>query len=129
MSEADLKELCDSSSCLIFGGLGFTGNNPWYNARGGVYQSVVSESEDVARTARFRDTYNKLLRCAGDKCVLVLTHTPIQDWSDDQYSTNWIYINGHTHQNRISKRIMELAFFLTHKSVIIQNHGSLSVCP
>lgn len=58
MSEADLKELCDSSSCLIFGGLGFTGNNPWYNARGGVYQSVVSESEDVARTARFRDTYN-----------------------------------------------------------------------
>lgn len=103
MSEADLKELCDSSSCLIFGGLGFTGNNPWYNARGGVYQSVVSESEDVARTERFRDTYNKLLRCAGDKCVLVLTHTPVQDWSDDQYSTNWIYINGHTHQNRISK--------------------------
>lgn len=34
--------------------------------------------------------------------VIVLSHTPVYDWSTQEPNTNWIYVNGHTHQNTIS---------------------------
>lgn len=38
-------------------------------------------------------------QCAADVPVIVLTHTPMHDWSGQQYHPGWIYISGHTHQN------------------------------
>lgn len=47
---------------------------------------------------------DKLNRCAGDRQVIVLTHTPVNDWMSDTCNPNWIYINGHTHQNSLIRK-------------------------
>lgn len=102
--DAELSELCKRSSCIVFGGIGFSGRNPKFNAIAGIYRNTVSSEEDIARSERFCAIYNKVLRCVGSQRVIVLTHTPMTDWSNDQYNPNWIYISGHTHQNTLIRK-------------------------
>ncbi len=96
----NLKELCEKSSLIILGGTGFSGYNPVYNADKGIYRSTIKTiQEDREETEKFRRIHDKLIRCAGHLKVIVLTHNPMSDWSHEQYNPNWIYINGHTHNN------------------------------
>lgn len=82
-SDEDLREVCSKASLIILGGIGFS----------------LSE--------RFRSAYDKLNRCAGDKRVIVLTHNPVSDWTDEPVNPNWIYVNGHTHHNlRVGKNVL-----------------------
>lgn len=97
----ELAELCKESSLIILAGIAFSGLNPRYNASMGLYRSTVSIEEDIERSKRFREVYNKVLACADSQHVIILTHTPMQDWSDDKYNPNWIYVSGHTHQNSL----------------------------
>ena len=95
----ELYEACSNSTSLILGGIGFSGLNPTYNAEMGLYRTAVSPEEDVERSKRFRAVYEKVLASAKELPVVVLTHTPMEDWSNECYNPKWVYLNGHTHQN------------------------------
>lgn len=99
-SKKQLMKMCKESTMIVLGGLGFSGLNPVYNAAMGLYRAVVSPQEDRNRSKRFRKIYEKLSQCASDLPVIVLTHTPIENWSKGECNSKWIHINGHTHHNR-----------------------------
>ena len=103
MSTEELTDICQNSTFLLLGGLGFSGLNPTYNAKSGLYRNTITQEEDIRRTNRFQMVYEKISICAKDCRVLVLTHTPITDWSHIACNSKWIYINGHTHRNKIEK--------------------------
>lgn len=85
---------------IILGGIGFSGLNPDFNATSGLYRkAITSIEEDKYKTSRFRMVYEKIEQCAKMKRVIVLTHTPINNWTNAIPNPNWIYINGHTHHN------------------------------
>lgn len=107
-SDKELREVCAKASLIILGGIGFSGLNPKYNAEYGLYRSAVTAlEEDKALSERFRAVYDKLNRCAGNKRVIVLTHTPVSDWTNKPINPNWIYVNGHTHHNlRVGKNVL-----------------------
>ena len=91
--------VCRDSTFLLLGGIGFSGLNPEFNANKGLYRNTVSREEDIIRTNRFRAVYEKVLAAAKDIPVIVLTHTPMENWSTDRYNPNWVYVSGHTHHN------------------------------
>ena len=97
----ELSEVCEKSTFILLGGTGFSGLNPVYNAKKGLYQATVSTEEDIMRSKRFRKVYEKVLASAENLPVIVLTHTPMADWSDAPYNPKWIYVSGHTHQNTL----------------------------
>lgn len=97
----ELRNVCLNSTFLLLGGIGFSGLNPIYNAEMGLYRAAVSPEEDFARSERFRTVYEKVLASAKELPVVVLTHTPMEDWSNERYNPKWIYVNGHTHQNKL----------------------------
>lgn len=99
--EMDAEELRDKckDAIVILGGTGFAGLNQKFNATAGIYRNKVSRVEELSRTTRFNAVYQKLMSCAADIQVIVLTHMPTSDWLDGPLNPNWIYVNGHTHQN------------------------------
>lgn len=99
VDEDELTEYCHKADVIILGGLGFSGCNENFNATNGIYSSAIARENDIEYSKHFEVAYNKLLRCACDIPVIVLTHTPMRDWSKQQYNGNWIYISGHTHKN------------------------------
>lgn len=102
-STDDLREFFDECSMIVLGGLGFCGLNPRYNADVGLFRDRVSREEDIERSKRFRSVYDRVMSCASDKRVVVLTHTQIEDWTTDAPNKGWVYVNGHTHQNGLVK--------------------------
>lgn len=101
MDPATLREQCDNS-IIILGGTGYSGLNCEFNADAGLYRGKVDRAEELVRTARFNAVYEKLKECIPDKQVIVLTHMPVSDWTNNPLVPNWIYINGHTHRNFVS---------------------------
>ena len=99
----DLREFFDECSMIVLGGLGFCGLNPRYNADTGLFRDRVSREEDIERSKRFRAVYDKVLSCANDKRVVILTHTQMEDWTADAPHLGWVYVSGHTHQNGMIK--------------------------
>lgn len=99
----DLREFFDECSMIVLGGLGFCGLNPRYNADVGLFRDRVSREEDIERSKRFRSVYDRVMSCASDKRVVVLTHTQMEDWMTDAPNKGWVYVNGHTHQNGLVK--------------------------
>lgn len=97
----ELKQVCHDSTFLLLGGIGFTGKNVFMNANNGLYGCNVNIEEDLQRTERFQKVYEKVKLAAEDIQVIVLTHTPVQDWLSSDINENWIYVNGHTHHNAI----------------------------
>ena len=95
----ELKAYFKKASVVVLGGLGFSGKNETFNASNGIYNYALTRPEDIERSSRFEKIYNKMKQCAADVPVIVLTHTPMHDWSGQQYHPGWIYISGHTHQN------------------------------
>lgn len=105
-NDDDLKDIFLKSSFIVLGGIGFSGLNPVYNAECGLYRSAVTTvQKDKVLSERFRAVYDKINRCAGDKQVIVLTHMPVYDWTNEPYNPNWVYINGHTHQNSLIRKL------------------------
>ncbi len=99
-SPAKLKSLCDQSSLIVFGGLGFSGLNKDMNASHGMYHKTITNlKEDIKETKKFNKLYCKLNKYLKDYQLIILTHTPKDYWSDAPFNSNWIYINGHTHIN------------------------------
>lgn len=98
-SDSDLSAVCDDATFLCLGGIGFAGRNARFNANAGLYLDVVGRGEEKARTARFRAAYEKVVRCAGRRPVVVLTHMPMGDWTAAEPHGDWAYVSGHTHTN------------------------------
>lgn len=98
-SVEELTEVCTDSTFILLGGIGFSGLNPFFNAEMGLYRRTVSTKEDIARSKRFRAVYEKVLTCAKNLRVIVLTHMQMIDWTNARYNPKWIYVSGHTHQN------------------------------
>lgn len=103
-TEEELRNICIDSKLTILGGIGFSGLNNKYNANYGLYRNAVkSIAEDRILSSRFENIYLKLKNCLSDKELIILTHNPKSDWSNDRYNSKWIYINGHTHRNEYYK--------------------------
>lgn len=95
-----LKHVCLKSPFVILGGLGFSGLNSQFNATQGIYRkTIMSLDEDIKQTNKFQFIYNKVKSVLGNDKVIILTHTPKENWSNEDYNRNWIYVNGHTHRN------------------------------
>lgn len=108
-SQEELKALANGSGYIILGGLGFSGYEKRYNASCGLYRDAIpSLEEDVKRTKRFEAIYKKVRTALGNNKVIVLTHTPKDNWSKDDYNNEWIYVNGHTHRNVFIKSNYEV---------------------
>ncbi len=98
----DLRDIICKSSLVVLGGIGYSGLNEYYNSDMGLYRkTIISLDEDIRRANMFCAVYNKVKQCAYDKQIIVLTHTPVYDWTKEPCHENWIYINGHTHHNSI----------------------------
>lgn len=105
LSDEKLKKMLSKCRLILLGGIGFSGLNPMHNALTGLYRKAITSSEeDQEYTRRFRTVYEKVLRCAKQKQVIVFTHMPVYDWTDDPCNPNWIYVNGHTHHNGFIKK-------------------------
>ncbi|MGN7940960.1 DUF4116 domain-containing protein [Virgibacillus sp. 6R] len=95
-----LKQKCLKSPFVILGGLGFSGLNSQFNATHGIYwKTIMTLDEDIEQTNQFEFIYNKMKSALGNDKLIILTHTPKENWSNENYNRNWIYVNGHTHRN------------------------------
>ena len=100
MSEEELRSIREKSSFTILGGLGFSGLNPIHNATCGLYGITIQTlEEDRKETEKFTRVYDKVNKALGNEKVIVFTHTPKENWSNEDYNSNWIYVSGHTHRN------------------------------
>lgn len=107
LSLEEIRELAQECSILALGGIGFSGLNDKYNAVNMRYGKSFEETDtaetalqrDISEARRFDNIYRKLLMALPYNRVVVLTHMQKWDWNTDAYNPNWIYINGHTHQN------------------------------
>lgn len=89
------------SACLIlFGGIGFAGQNEEWNARVGLYRHALSRKEEVVQAEKFSLLHGRLSSALRGKNVVVVSHMPMKDWSrDEKRSEGFAYISGHTHRN------------------------------
>ena len=102
-SYQDLADVLSKCTFILLGGIGYSGLNPKYNSDLWLYgKAITSLDEDKWRAEQFRKVHDKIRHCAKDRRVVVLTHTPVSDWTDDGCVKNWIYVNGHTHKNAIN---------------------------
>lgn len=100
ISDEDLINHTRSAYLIIFGGIGFAGNNLTYNANLGLYRDTINREQEIDETNKFYSLYQKIKRCLRGQNVVVLTHMPIEDWANpNEDLANFIYINGHTHKN------------------------------
>ena len=85
---------------IFFGGTAFSGYNKSFNATNGIYRGIISRKQEVSQTKKFEKYYLKIEKYLYDKNVVVLTHTPKEDWcSNPEPFQNFVYVNGHSHRN------------------------------
>ncbi len=94
----------DYAKFIVLGGIGFSRNNPVYNADSGVYQDKLTRAEEIERSDLFSTFHDQVMTSANYNKAIVLTHNPPEDWQSGQLCPDWIYVCGHTHQNRYEKK-------------------------
>lgn len=107
LSDEELKQKLFGASFALFGGLGFSGYAGKHSATSGIYgNAIITLDADLKETQKFEAIYNKLNDSCSKSRLIIATHTPKEYWSNEEYNSNWIYINGHTHNNfyEISER-------------------------
>lgn len=101
ISENELREKMRDAYLIIFGGMGFAGNNTTFNANQGIYRSAVNREQEIRECEKFNELHRKVSRALYDKNVIVFIHMPIDDWLLDQKTTDrFVYVNGHRHINK-----------------------------
>ena len=100
LSVEKIRDICLTCPVVIYGGLGFSGLAPVYNATSGLYRDAIKTlEEDIEQTSLFEATYKKVEEALKKRKVIVLTHMPKENWAAEEYNPQWIYVNGHTHRN------------------------------
>lgn len=101
ISENELRAKTRSAYLIIFGGMGFAGNNTTFNANQGIYRGAVDRELEIKECEKFNELHRKVSRALYDKNVIVFTHMPIDDWLLDKKTTDgFVYVNGHRHINK-----------------------------
>jgi calcineurin-like phosphoesterase family protein len=96
----ELKYVCQHNPAIILGGIGFSGLCQEINATQGIYRNAITSfEEDIKQTKRFASIYDKVKAVLGGDRIIILTHTPKENWSNEDYYSGWIYVSGHTHRN------------------------------
>ncbi len=99
-SAEELRAIALDSNLIIYGGIGFSAYNAGFNATHGIYrQAITSIQNDLKYTRRSEIVYNKLCEVFPEDKLIVLSHMPLKDWTRCELVPNWIYVNGHTHNN------------------------------
>ncbi len=128
LSEEQIRELARECSIAILGGIGFSGLNDKYNAVNMPYGKSFEESSeaalqrDISEARRFDSLYRKLLLALPHNRVIVITHMQKCDWNSDSHNPNWIYLNGHNHQNYFdisSKKVVYADNQIGYKKTIL----------
>lgn len=99
LSEEALRNQLQHAQLILFGGMGFSGLNKTFNANVGLYLSSVSREQEIKESEKFEFLYRKVCSALYDKNVIIFTHMPKDNWTDDEYMENFVYVSGHTHRN------------------------------
>lgn len=94
-------------NAVVLGGLGFSGQNDYFNACSGMYLRVLTtRRQDQIQSNTFDKLYKKTVkRCeAKGKKLIVLSHNPWRDWHNGDIEEEFVsvpvaYFSGHTHKN------------------------------
>lgn len=82
--EEELRARTAEAKLLLFGGTGFTGYEPLFNARLGLYRynKTIGRSReaDLRETQRFEALYIKACAAFRGRKTAVATHMPLEDW-------------------------------------------------
>lgn len=96
----ELREKLRLARIILFGGIGFSGYNQFFNANNGIYRSILSREDEIAETRNFEVEYDKICDCLPDKNIIILTHMPFTDWHKNNVRQNkFVYVSGHDHKN------------------------------
>ena len=102
LSDKEIFNKISNSAIIIYGGIGFAPFNEKYNYSYGLYGSSISSKEQEQEYSRqFMFGYEKLEKCFSTNEVVIFSHMPTEDWLDKKCNSRWIYINGHTHFNKL----------------------------
>lgn len=101
-NEEEARKYLNGKSPIFFGGIGFSGKSSQFNAYNGLYRLTISREEEIKLSEDFDNRYQKIVRIMRDMKPIILTHMPIECWSDEKYIPNFIYVSGHTHRNSFS---------------------------
>lgn len=110
-----IKSIVGNSDFFVFGGLGFSGKNPSWNAQNGLYGNAYNLDEDIQESKVIDDIHTRLSKIFPTKKGFIVTHTPKTDWSNSDCVPSWLYINGHTHKNK--KTVYKNTVFLADNQV------------
>lgn len=104
MSKERIRNIFCYNGFAVLGGLGFAGKNHEFNVEHGLYRTApIDREEEKIRSEKISLLHDKLKECVDNKKIIVATHMPKSDWSDNDYVPNWIYLHGHTHNNYFIK--------------------------
>lgn len=118
-------ELFPGLQYVIYGGIGYSPNNPRMNALSRMYMNTIQDRKAEKKEAK--KFLTGLHRCAevfSDDKVICLAHMPVEDWIDEEMARKpYVYVTGHTHKN---KRMMtpDGTFVLADNQVVAKKHPS-----
>lgn len=96
-----VRYAADRSPLVVFGGIGFSGNEPKYNASMGIYRSAIPTLDDDRRlTISFSLLYRRVVELLAYNRLVVFTHMPYWEWGGSPPVKGWLYVSGHTHHNK-----------------------------
>ena len=84
LSQEKLKEKVKYANIIFFGGTGFAGYNPFYNAEIGLYRYNLTIGYDrdfeIKESQKIEKLYRKACKVFEGKNVVIMTHMPLPDW-------------------------------------------------
>lgn len=105
LSEEEIKDKTKDARYIFFGGLGFAGCNESFNAKNGIYINdinstvIIERKQEIEESKKFDFLYKKIVSALRKKTLIIMTHMPKKDWSNEEYESNVIHISGHNHRN------------------------------
>ena len=104
LGDDELARVLARSSLVILGGIGFSGLSEDFNATSGIYRDVVTSIEEDRRQAQAMSALHERVRGVAPKAnVIVATHMPLRNWSQEPMQPGWVYVSGHTHRNTFTE--------------------------
>ncbi len=99
-----LDSLQHMRNVLLVGGVGFSAQNPQFNATTGMYRTTVDAQTEIEQTNAWNECYENALSIAKqtNSLLICITHNPLNDWkTNSQLDKNCVYFYGHNHQNTL----------------------------
>lgn len=75
-SQDELYEKLKTARFIIFGGIGFSGQNEEFNADKLIYRETINRAQEIDESKKFELLYNKVCSCVPERNVIIFTHMP-----------------------------------------------------